>query len=690
MHSVDLTTHGAVAVLTFSNPPVNGLSHALRSDLSTALARALEDPAIVGVVLTGAGGLFSGGADIREFNTPAMFAEPMLRQLIEQVDASDKPVVAAITGVCLGGGFELALAAHHRVVAGDARLGLPEVKLGLLPGAGGTQRLPRLVGLDLALELIVTGEPVLAARFSGTALLDQVTDGGPLAAAIALAERSGRSGSGISRTRELVLQEPDIAARCEAARERLRDRTPVLPAPLRAVDAIEAAAGAFEAGLAEERRIFLELMESPESKALRHAFFAERAAGKVAGIDPGAVRSIRSAAVVGGGTMGSGIAVCFLNAGLPVTLLETDQAALDRAVARIDAIYGGQVARGKLSEAGRRERLALFRPTLEWTDLHAADIAIEAVFESMDAKRDVFTALDQVLKPGAILATNTSTLDLNRIAGFTGRPEAVLGMHFFSPANVMRLLEVVRGSATRPEVLGTALQLGRTLRKVPVLSGVGDGFIGNRMLEQYVRQANYLLEEGATPAQVDRAMERFGMAMGPFTVGDLIGNDVSWAIRQRRRAERPGYRFSTLPDRLCELGRFGQKTRAGWYDYADGSRKPMASPVVNELIAGHRRDLGITPRAIGDDEIVDRLVYALVNEGARIYGEGIAEKLSDIDVVYITGYGFPAWRGGPMYYAEQVGFDRIGRRIEEFAHLPTGNSSVWQVAPLLTGRTGAS
>jgi 3-hydroxyacyl-CoA dehydrogenase len=683
MHSVEITTHGVVAVIAFSNPPVNGLSHALRSDLSAALSRVLGDPTLRGVVLTGAGGSFSGGADIREFNTPVMFAEPMLRQLIAQIDASDKPVVAAIAGTCLGGGFELALAAHHRVAAADARLGLPEVKLGLLPGAGGTQRLPRLVGLDRAIEMIVTGEPVPAASLSGTALLDSVTEGDPVPTAIELAERTGCSGAALSRTRDLVLQEKDVPAQCGAARNRLRARAQVLPAPLRAIDAIEAAAGSFEAGLALERKIFLELMESPESKALRHAFFAERAAGKITGVDPGALRPIQAAAVVGGGTMGSGIAVCFLNAGLPVTLLETDQAALDRAVARIDAVYQGQVAKGKLFDAGRLERLALLHPTLDWSELRDADIAVEAVFESMEAKREVFTALDRVLKPGAILATNTSTLDVNRIAGFISRPGDVLGMHFFSPANVMRLLEVVRGSATRPEVLGTALQLGRTLRKVPVVSGVGDGFIGNRMLEQYVKQANYLVEEGASPAQVDQAIEQFGMAMGPFAVADLVGNDVSWAIRQRRRTERPGYRFSTLPDRLCELGRFGQKTRAGWYDYAEGSRKPLPSPAVADLIAAHCHDLGITPREIGDDEIVDRLVYALVNEGARICEEGIAEKRSDVDVVYLTGYGFPAWRGGPMYYAEQVGFDRVCRRIEEFARMPTGDPSVWQVAPLL-------
>ncbi len=680
---VEYQALGAVAVIAFAHPPVNGLSHALRSGIGAALARASADPGIRGVVLTGRGGLFSGGADIREFGTPAMFAEPMLRQLIEQIDASSKPVVAAIAGSCLGGGFELALAAHHRVATRGARVGLPEVKLGLLPGAGGTQRLPRLVGLDRAIEMITSGEPVAAGELAGSPLLDRITDGDPVPAAIDLAAHCGQSGALPRRSRDLVLAEPDPSVRCEAARQHLTSRPPVLPAPLRAIDAIEAAAGPFEQGLALERKIFLELMESPESQALRHAFFAERAAGKVVGVDPAAFRPMGAAAVVGGGTMGAGIAVCFLNAGIPVTLLETDPAALDRAVARIRALYDTQVNKGNLSEADRDRRLALLRPTLDSYDLRAADIAVEAVFESMDVKREVFVALDRVMKPGAILASNTSTLDLNRIAGFTARPGDVVGMHFFSPANVMRLLEVVRGSATTPLVLSTVLQLGRTLKKVPVVAGVCDGFIGNRMLEQYLKQANYLVEEGASPEQVDRAIERFGVAMGPFRVGDLVGNDVSWAIRRRRRAERPDYRFSTLPDRMCELGRFGQKTAAGWYDYVEGSRRPTPSAAVADLIERHRREAGIVARSVADDEIVDRLVYALVNEGARICEEGIAQQPSDIDVVYLTGYGFPAWRGGPMFYADRVGLARVCRQIEEFARLATGDAAVWRPAPLL-------
>lgn len=676
MSFVTTSLEESVAVIRFANPPVNGLAHAVRFELAEALSRAATDPAIKAIVLTGGAGLFSGGADIREFGTPLMYAQPTLRQLIEQVENSSKPVIAAIEGICLGGGFELVLATHYRVAAENARFGLPEVKLGLLPGAGGTQRLPRLVGPEKALEMIVGGDPVAAPALAGTALINGLAKGDLLAAALELAG----SVSGPVRTSDLTVDRSETAKACEAARQRTKSQP---PAPRRAIDSVERSAGPFEEGLRFERDAFLQLMESPESKALRYAFFAERAAGKLPGAADSPVRPVNSAAVIGGGTMGSGIAVCFLNAGIPVSLLEADQPLLDQAVARISAIYDGQMKKGKLSESDRARLMALLRPTLNLEDLRSADIAVEAVFESMDAKRQVFTELDRVLKPGAILASNTSTLDLNKLARFTSRPGDVLGMHFFSPANVMRLLEVVRGERTSTGALATALKLGRTLRKVPVIAGVGDGFIGNRMLEQYTKQANYLLEEGASPESVDRAMENFGMAMGPFRVADLVGNDVSFAIRQRRRAERPDYRYSTLPDRLCQLGRLGQKSGAGWYDYSQGSRQPLASSIVSNLIDQHRRELGIAPRDVSDAEIVDRLVYALVNQGARLLEEGIATQASDIDVVYLTGYGFPAWRGGPMYYADQQGLSQVVQRIREFAANPNGDPSVWTVAPLL-------
>jgi 3-hydroxyacyl-CoA dehydrogenase len=690
MADVNYRLHGDVAILTFSNPPVNGLSHALRRGLAAALARAQEDPAVRGVVLTGAGGLFSGGADIREFGTPAGRAAPDLRELIEMVETSGKPVVAAIAGTCLGGGLELAMAAHWRVAGADARLGLPEVKLGLLPGAGGTQRLPRLVGVERAIEMIVGGDPVPAADLAGTALLDRVVEGDPLPAAVALAAGMGTVEPPFPRARDLPLNEPRLAALCEMARTKLRSHRPLLPAPLRAVDAIEAAGRPFDAGLALERRAFLELMETPESKGLRHAFFAERAAGKVEGITPQTpIRPVNLAAVVGAGTMGAGIAAALLDAGIPVGLLESDQGALDRGVARIAGIYDGQVKKGRLAPEDRDRRLALLRPTLSTAALAPADLVIEAVFESLDVKRDVFLALDRVVKPGAVLATNTSTLDVNAIAGFTRRPADVLGLHFFSPANVMRLLEVVRGRETAPDVLATALAVAKRLRKVAVVAGVCDGFIGNRMLDGYLKQAWYLVEEGATPEQVDGAIEAFGFAMGPFRVGDLVGHDVSLAIRQHRRARRPDYRVSTLPDKLCALGRLGQKTGAGWYDYPEGSRRAVPSPVAAELVRSHRAEIGVAARPVDDSEIVDRLVYALVNEGARILEEGIAARASDVDVVYLTGYGFPRARGGPMFHADQVGLDRVLRRVREFARHPHGDPAFWTPAPLLARLAGS-
>jgi 3-hydroxyacyl-CoA dehydrogenase len=681
---IDYRVDRAAAVISFANPPVNGLSQAVRAGISAALEHAQTDPSVRAIVLTGAGGLFSAGADIREFGTPASRAEPTLRQLIDLVETSAKPVIAAIAGTCLGGGLELAMAAHYRVASADAKLGLPEVKLGLLPGAGGTQRLPRLIGVEMAIDMIVSGEPVPATGLANTALLDHVVDGDPLAGAVELAASAEVATRPPPKTRDIPLNEPNLAALCEAARGRFETRRPRLPAPMRAMDAIEAAGRPFDEGLAIERRVFLELMETPESKGLRHAFFAERAAGKVDGIPPSTpLRPLDQAAVIGAGIMGAGIAVALLDAGIPLWLVEADQAALDRGRARITGIYDAQVKKGKLTVSERDRRLALLRPTVSYETIGQADVVIEAVFESMEVKRGVFIALDQVMKPGAVLATNTSTLNVDTIAGFTRRPADVLGLHFFSPANVMRLLEVVRGRATAPEVLATALALGKTLRKVAVVSGVCDGFIGNRMLEGYTKQAWYLVEEGATPHQIDLAMESFGLALGPFRVGDLVGHDVSLSIRQRRRAERPGYLCSTLPDKLCQLGRLGQKTGAGWYDYAEGPRRPAPSAVVEELITAHRAEIGVSPRRIDDSEIVERLVFALVNEGARILEEGIAARASDIDVVYLTGYGFPPPRGGPMFYADQVGLDRVLRRVREFARNPHGDPDFWTPAPLL-------
>ena len=683
MAHVDWSLEGSAAVLTFGNPPVNSLAHAVRAELVAAIDRAIADRAVRVIVLMGANRTFSAGADIREFGSARMTRSPNLHQLIDAVESSPKPVIAAIDGTCLGGGLELALGCHFRIASPDARLGLPEIKLGLLPGAGGTQRLPRLVGVETAINVILSGEPVPATAFAKTPLLDALASGELRAAAIDMAQKVAADNAPARRVRDLALSEPDLAALCDFARNAVQAKFPQYPAPVACVDAIEAAGQRFEEGAKVEQRLFLQLLESPQSRALRHAFFAERAASRVPGVtDATPVREIARAAVVGGGTMGSGIAICFLNAGIPLTLLEADEAALARGVERIAGVYDAQVRKGRMQAAERDQRMSLLTPSVSYDTLSTADIAIEAVFEDMEVKKTVFAQLDRVLKPGAILATNTSTLDVNRIAAGTRRPQDVVGTHFFSPANLMRLLEVVRGDATAPDVLATVLKLSRTLRKIAVVAGVCDGFIGNRMIEQYLRQALFMLEEGASPQQVDAAAEAFGFAMGPFRMSDLAGNDIGWHIRKRRAAERPAMKYSKLADKLCEMQRFGQKTGAGWYDYAPGDRNARPSGVVAEMIAAHLRELGRATRQLEPAEITDRLVYALVNEGARLLEEGIALRASDIDVVYLNGYGFPVWRGGPMCYADQVGLYEVARRMRQFAGLP-GDPQFWAPAPLL-------
>lgn len=669
----------SIAVITLDNPPVNGLGLSTRTMVANGLAAAQADPAITAVVIHGANGLFSGGADIREFNTPKAKTAPMLMDLISLIEASTKPVVAAIEGTCFGGGLELSLACHHRVARRDAKVALPEVKLGLIPGAGGTQRLPRAVGAERALEMIVSGEPVAAGKLEGTKLFDLVVDGDVKAAAIEFARNLPAS----TLLRNLAVPAP-AAGTFDAARAKAA-RNPNLPAPGKCVEAVEASVTkTFDEGLKHERSLFMELIESTQSKALRHAFFAERAASRIADVPADTpVRPVAKVGVVGAGTMGGGIAMCFLNAGLPVVLVETKQEALDRGVANIRRNYEGSVARGKMDAATVEKRLALLHPTLSMEALAEVDLAIEAVFEQMDVKEAVFRKLDAVMKKGAILATNTSTLDVDRIAAFTSRPADVVGLHFFSPANIMRLLEVVRGRETAKDVLATVMQLAKKIRKVAVVSGVTDGFIGNRMLERYQRQCYYLIEEGATPQQVDRALEKFGMAMGLFRVGDLAGNDISWAVRKRRYVENPDVPYSKIADRLCELGRFGQKTGAGWYRYEPGKRDPIPDPVVEKIIEEYRAEIGIVPRSIPDEEIVDRCVLALANEGARIVEEGIAQRASDVDVVYLTGYGFPAFRGGPMFHATTMGWDHVVKRMETFAKNPHGDPSFWEPAPLV-------
>ena len=680
--------HGQVAVIRFGEAPVNSFGTSTRRDFVAALEQATADAGIKAIVIAGNGGLFSAGADIKEFGTPAMLAAPNLHNLISAVESTPKPVVAAIEGTCLGGGLEVALGCHFRVASESARLGLPEVKLGLLPGAGGTQRLPRLIGVENAINVIAGGEPVPAKMFKGSPLLDAIVSGDPVPEAIRLAGQKGAAlaaGAQLPRVRDRKVEGANTEAILGFARTTLRATYPEFPAPLKCLDAIEAAAmQPFDEGLATERRLFTELMMTPVSRALRHAFFAERAAAKVRDMPESTpTREIRSAAVIGAGTMGTGIALNFLNAGIPVFLLEVGQEALDKGVARIKDTFAGQVSKGRLKPADAEGRASLLKATLKYEDIASADIVIEAVFEDMAVKEKVFRTLDAVMKPGAILATNTSTLDVDRIASVTRRPSDVIGTHFFSPANIMKLLEVVRGKATSADVLATTMKLAKSLRKTAVVSGVCDGFIGNRMIEQYVRQALFMLDEGASPAQVDAAVEKFGFAMGPFRMSDLAGNDIGWHIRKRRAVENPEIRYSKIADKLCELGRFGQKTGGGWYDYRPGDRTAYPCQVVTDLIADHRKSLALAPRTLESREIVDRLVYALVNEAAKILEDGIAQRASDIDVVYLTGYGFPLWRGGPMCYADEVGVYGVAQRMRELARNPHGDPGFWTPAPLI-------
>ncbi len=679
--AVDYTTRDGVAVITLNNPPVNGLGYSTRAGVMDGLDRALQDPAVTAIVLTGAGRAFSGGADITEFNTPKALQEPSLHTLIAAVEASAKPVVAAVHSVVMGGGLELALGAHYRIAAPGAQVALPEVKLGLLPGAGGTQRLPRALGLETALNMIVSGAPVPSEQLAKSGLFDEMAEGDLLEAAVALARRVGAKPGPHPRVRDRKIEHPNAAGFIQFARNTARAAAPNYPAPHKCIDAIEAGVlKGFDQGLIDERDGFVALVQTPESRALRHAFFGERAASKIPDVPADTpVREIRKLGVIGAGTMGGGITMNFLNAGLPVTLLETKQEALERGLATIRKNYDAQVKKGKLTQEKLDARMALITPTLSYDDLKDADLIVEAVFEELGVKEQVFRKLDEVAKAGAILASNTSTLDVDKIAAFTKRPQDVVGMHFFSPANVMKLLEVVRGEHTAKDVLATVMQLAKKIRKTAVVSGVCDGFIGNRMIEQYIRQALFMLEEGALPAQVDRAIEAFGFAMGPFRMSDLAGNDIGWAIRKRRYLEQPELHYSKIADRLCELGRFGQKTGGGWYDYQAGERRAKPSKLVDEMVLAYSKEAGVERRKIADEEIVERLVYALVNEGAKILEEGIASKASDIDMVYLTGYGFPLWRGGPMLYADTVGLYNVERAMRRYA--AGANGDAWQPAP---------
>ncbi|WP_312566596.1 3-hydroxyacyl-CoA dehydrogenase NAD-binding domain-containing protein [Comamonas sp.] len=692
--TAEYKVHASVAVITLNNPPVNGLGLSTRRAIIEGLNQANADAAVQAIVITGAGKAFSGGADIKEFGKEAALQEPNLHTVIAQVEQSAKPVVAAIHSVCMGGGLELALGCHYRIAAPGTTVALPEVKLGLLPGAGGTQRLPRAIGVEPALNMIVSGESIkseMLAQIPGQKLFDKLSASPESLAQEALTlaqqvgERHAAGNEALPLVRDLKCKHPKGDAYFGFVRNMVKAMSKNYPAPLKCVDAVEAATKRKIAdGLAYERELFVNLMWTPESRALRHLFMAERATTKIADIPADTpTREIKKVGVIGAGTMGGGISMNFLNAGIPVTILETKQEALDRGIGIIQKNYEAQVKKGKLKEDKYAQRMALLSTTLSYEDLKDCDLIIEAVFEELGVKETVFKQLDAVAKPGAILASNTSTLDVDKIAAFTQRPQDVVGMHFFSPANVMKLLEVVRGKATGKDVMATVMQIAKKIKKTAVVSGVCDGFIGNRMIEQYSRQAGFLLDEGATPAQVDKAAEKFGFAMGPFRMGDLAGNDIGWAIRKRRAVEKPGMKYSASADRLCELGRFGQKTGKGWYDYQAGKRDAIPSQEVLDMIDAHRKAIGITPRQISDEEIVQRLVYSLVNEGAHILEDGIASKSGDIDMVYLTGYGFPIYRGGPMHYASEQGLINVVQAMNRFAQNPNDDAAFWKPAPLL-------
>ena len=684
MASADYTARGSIAVIALDNPPVNALGYGVRQALADGLERAAADSSIKAVVVTGAGTSFCGGADVGEFGLPAMLAAPHLSDLCDQVEGFAKPVIAALNGVALGGGLELAMCCHYRVALASAQVGLPEVKLGILPGAGGTQRLPRLVGPERALNMIVSGTPITARDLESTALFDEVTESDVTAAALSFAARAVAANMPLKKARDLVVKMPNAEAFFDFARGAVAALAKHYPAPVRCIDAVEAAVlKPFDEGMKVERAAFTELLMSTESKALRHVFFAIRAASKVPPDVPAETtpRRVGSVAIIGAGTMGGGIAMNFANAGIPVTVLETAAAALEKGLGLIRKNYEGTLKKGRLAQADFDKRIGLIRGTLSYEDIAEADLVIEAVFEDMDVKRQVFETLDARTKPGAILASNTSTLDLDSIAARTRRPADVVGLHFFSPANVTKLLEIVRGAKTAPDVLATSLAVAKQIKKIGVIAGVCDGFIGNRMLNAYFRQMDFLLDAGVLPSEIDKALEAFGFAMGPYRVSDLAGNDIGWSIRKRLHAEYPDRPFSRIPDRICELGRFGQKTGAGWYDYRPGERNALPSEVVTRIVREESARIGLPGRKVSGDEIVARALYSLINEGARILEEGIAQRSSDIDVVYIAGYGFPDFRGGPMFYADTVGLANVLRSMRAFAK--GYQPDAWHPAPLL-------
>lgn len=679
--AVTISRRGQIALIVINNPPVNAISQAVRAGLLNAITAANADANVLAMVIGCDGKTFIAGADVHEFNRPPML--PHLADVIGAIEDSSKPVIAAIHGNALGGGFEVALGCHYRLAAPASMVGLPEVTLGLLPGAGGTQRLPRLIGVPAALEMIVGGRPITAEKAVALGAIDEVTSGELLDAALAFASRVIDEKRGIRRTSELLIHADASILFDEIEQDTVKKSRGQI-APLACVQAIRGAVElSFANGLERERELFSTLKASSQSKGLRHAFFGERAVAKIPGLPTDTpARNIRTAAVIGAGTMGGGIAMCFANAGIPVTLLDATQDALDRGVAMIEKNYAATVARGGISAIEMNRRRSIITPSLDIGQICSADLIIEAVFEDIEVKKTTFGQIDRVAKPGAILATNTSYLDVANIATFTSRPQDVVGMHFFSPANVMRLLENVRTPQTSPDVLATVMQLGKKLGKVAVLVGGADGFVGNRMLAQRSREVIFLLEEGALPQQVDKVLIDFGFAMGPFAVADLAGLDIGWRNRKSRaHLRQPGVRDCNLLDKVCALGRFGLKTNAGWYRYQPGSRVPLPDPLIERLIVDHSTEHGVVRRQISEQEILERCLYSTINEAANILREGVAARAIDIDMVWLHGYGFPRYRGGPLFYADEIGVKNVLDAILKYAD--QFGADFWTPAPLI-------
>ena len=677
--AVDFTKRGAIGVITVNSPPVNALSAAVRDGLDAALKAGQADPDVKAMVLMGGGRTFIAGADITEFGKPPR-GKP-LHDVLHDIENSSKLIIAAIHGTALGGGLEVTLCCHYRYAVPAALVGLPEVKLGLLPGAGGTQRLPRLVGVPKALDLVTSGDFVPAPQALELGIIDEM-GGELLEGAIAYAEKLVADGAPLRKIRDMPCQAEDGVF--EAYRKANARKFRGFLAPWKNIDCIEAAATLdFDAGMARERELFNDCMISPESAAQRHVFFAEREVAKIPDVPKGTpMKEVKKVAMIGAGTMGGGIAMNFANAGIPVLMVEMADEALARGMAIIKRNYQNTVNKGRLSQEKMDQRMALFSTTTDYADIGDADLVIEAVFEKMELKKEIFAKLDAHAKPGAVLASNTSTLSIDEIASATKRSESVIGMHFFSPANVMRLLEVVRGEKSSPETIATAMGIGRKVGKISVLVGNCFGFVGNRMLHGYTGEGTFLLESGALPQQVDGAIYNFGLAMGPFAMGDMAGLDVGWLVRKAKAADRPTNEEygGTIPDRICELGRFGQKTAGGYYDYKEGDRTPIPNPEVQAIIEQVSKDKNITRTDFDDDEIIKRALYPLINIGAQILDEGMAMRPSDIDIIYINGYGFPAHKGGPMHWADAIGLDKVLADMKRF-HAELGER--WRPAPLL-------